>query len=550
MSDSVASSAVPAGASPLLRVENLRIQFGGKAVVHGVDFHLNAGEKLALVGESGSGKTVTALSLLRLLEAAQLQGRALFRGENLLEVSAQRLRQVRGGEIAVVFQEPMTALNPLMTIGQQIAEVVQLKQGQGRAAAWQTAIELLTQTGIPEPARRAKHYPHQLSGGQRQRAMIAVALANRPALLIADEPTTALDVGLRQQILDLLADLQRQTGMAILLITHDLNMVRRFADRVAVMELGRIVEQGSVAQVFGQPQHAYTQRLLASRPQRDVRAASAADAEAARVVAQGLAVQYPVSLPGLKGWFRKGAFAAVQQLSFRLPRAQTLAIVGESGSGKTTLAQAVLGLLDCQGQLQIDGQPWQQPASRNSSHNRALRRKIQVVFQDPFSALSPRLSIEAIVAEGLQVHAPQLGRAERRQRVERILRDVGLTEAQFPGLLERYPHEFSGGQRQRIAIARALILEPDVLVLDEPTSALDATIQQQILRLLQRLQRERELAYLLITHDVDVVRAMAHEVLVMKDGQAVEYGPIEQVLEQPQAAYTQALVRAAAPLAA
>ncbi|RMX08641.1 ABC transporter ATP-binding protein [Corticibacter populi] len=534
--------------APLLDVRGLRVAFGQgrgrKSVVAGVDFRIQPGEKLALVGESGSGKTVTALSLLRLLEGAQVSGQAQFDGQDLLQLGDARLRAVRGGEIAVVFQEPMTALNPLMTVGRQIAEVVQLKQGLARPAAWQAAVELLQKTGIPEPVRRAAAYPHQLSGGQRQRAMIAMALANRPKLLIADEPTTALDVNLRLQILGLLADLQRETGMAILLITHDLHLVRQFADRVAVMQSGHIVEQGPVAQIFEVPQQAYTRKLIGSRPARDVVALPEPPGPL-WLQARQLEVDYEVPLGGLRGWFRKGRFAAVKALDFGLHAGETLAVVGESGSGKTTLAQAVLGLLPCRGELLLDGRRWQQPAARNNAHNQGLRQHVQVVFQDPYSALSPRLTIGEIVEEGLLVHAPTLAPAQRRARVLAMLAEVGLDEAQFSGLLERYPHEFSGGQRQRIAIARALVVEPAVLVLDEPTSALDATIQQQVLALLQRLQRERGLAYLLITHDVDVVRAMAHRVLVMKNGQQVEAGTVEQVLGQPRHPYTQALVAAA-----
>jgi microcin C transport system ATP-binding protein len=530
--------------APLLRVQDLQVRFGDKRVVHGVSFDIAPGEKLALVGESGSGKTVTALSLLRLAGDAQLSGRALMGGRDLLRLSERELRGVRGGDIAMIFQEPMTALNPLMTVGAQVAEVLQLKQALSRTQAWAQAVELLASTGIPEPARRAQSFAHQLSGGQRQRAMIAMALASRPRLLLADEPTTALDVTLRGQILELLSDLQRQTGMAVLLITHDLPLVRRFADRVAVMEHGHLVEQGLVRAVFDHPQHAYTQRLMASTPRRDVVEAPVPGAAAA-VMAQDLRVSYPMPRPGIRGWFGKDAFVAVQGASLNLRRGQTLGVVGESGSGKSTLAQALLGLLPSTGSLQVAGQAWEQPATRNTPANQRLRRQVQVVFQDPFSSLSPRLTIEEIVGEGLRVHAPELGEAERRARVVGVLLDVGLSEAQFPGLLARYPHEFSGGQRQRIAIARALIVEPQLLVLDEPTSALDVTIQQQVLALLQRLQGERGLAYVLITHDVAVVRAMAHDVLVMKDGEILESGSVAQVLDTPQNPYTQRLVAAA-----
>ncbi|MDP2092845.1 MAG: dipeptide ABC transporter ATP-binding protein, partial [Hydrogenophaga sp.] len=503
-------------------------------------------EKLALVGESGSGKTVSALSLLRLVHNAQVGGSALLQGRDLLQMTEHQLRGVRGDEVAIIFQEPMTALNPLYTVGDQIAEVLQLKKGFTPRQALAGAVELLASTGIPEPARRAGAYPHQLSGGQRQRAMIAMALASQPKLLLADEPTTALDVSLRGQILDLLADLQRQHGMAVLLITHDLNLVRRFADRVAVMERGLLVEQGAVADVFAAPQHPYTQMLLASTPERNV-VESMADPTAAPVLqARQMRVSYPVPVPGIKGWFKKGAYVAVQGADLDLAPGQTLGVIGESGSGKSTLALAVLGLLPHQGSLLVTGTDWAEAQRKGES--RALRQRIQVVFQDPFSSLSPRMTIEQIVGEGLLVHEPQLQQDERRQRVVAALAEVGLVQdpSQAGDWLQRYPHEFSGGQRQRLAIARALIVGPHVLVLDEPTSALDVTVQKQVLALLQRLQRERRLSYLLITHDVDVIRAMAHDVLVMKDGQVVEHGTVQQVLERPAHPYTRTLVQAAA----
>ncbi|MCE3273991.1 MAG: putative type oligopeptide transport system, ATP-binding component with duplicated domain [Ramlibacter sp.] len=541
------SSKEPDLATPLLEVENLRVAFSGKEVVHGIDFSIAPGEKLALVGESGSGKSITALSLLRLVHNARISGAArLASGEpgqapiNLLQAPERELLGIRGRDIAMIFQEPMTALNPVYTVGDQIAEVLQLKQGVSAREAWEGAVEALAATGIPEPARRAATYPHQLSGGQRQRAMIAMALACRPRLLLADEPTTALDVTLRQQILDLLSDLQRQNGMSVLLITHDLNLVRRFADRVAVMENGHLVEQGTVAGVFGQPQHAYTRRLIDSRPRRDVPPATEGQAPVMR--ASALRVSYPVPLPGFRGWFRRGAFVAVHGAEFSIPPGGTLGIVGESGSGKSTMALAALGLVPHEGKLEVVGQHW----GNDVQGDRAIRKLVQVVFQDPFSSLSPRMTVEEIVGEGLLVHEPALDIDQRRARVFATLEEVGLSEGQFPGLLGRYPHEFSGGQRQRLAIARALIVQPKVLVLDEPTSALDVTIQQQVLRLLQRLQKERGLSYLLITHDVDVIRAMAHEVLVMKDGKVVESGSVEQVLNHPREAYTRTLVAAAA----
>ena len=530
----------------LLSVRDLGVRFGSKQVVQGVSFEMAAGEKLALVGESGSGKSVTALSLLRLVGDGQLSGQAMLDGRDLLRLSEREMQAVRGGDIAMIFQEPMTALNPLMTVGEQVAEVLQLKQALSKAQAGKQAVELLATTGIPEPQRRAQSFPHQLSGGQRQRAMIAMALASRPRLLLADEPTTALDVTLRGQILDLLADLQRQTGMAVLMITHDLNLVRRFADRVAVMEKGLLVEQGTVAHVMQDPQHAYTRKLLASAPVRDVdETPPSLDAKDV-VQARSLRVSYATPLPGIRGWFRKGEFVAVKGADIALKPGRTLGVIGESGSGKSTLAQAVLGLLPHAGELQVAGKAWQQPAIRNSAANLALRRKVQVVFQAPFSSLSPRMTVEEIVGEGLQIHAPQLNAAQRQEKIVQMLAEVGMTEAQFPGLLQRYPHEFSGGQRQRLAISRALIMEPEVLVLDEPTSALDVTIQQQVLALLQRLQKERGLAYLLITHDMDVIHAMAHEVLVMKDGEIVEQGAVQSILSAPREAYTRKLVEAAA----
>jgi len=535
-------------AQPLLQVHDLCVRFGAKEVVRDVSFEIAPGEKLALVGESGSGKTITALSLLRLAGDALVQGQALFEGRDLLALTERELRGVRGGDIAMVFQEPMTALNPLMTVGRQISEVLELKQALTQAQSWQAAIELLASTGIPEPARRATAFPHQLSGGQRQRAMIAMALASRPKLLLADEPTTALDVTLRGQILDLLSDLQRQTGMAVLLITHDLNLVHRFADRVAVMEQGVLVEQGPVADIFQAPQHAYTRRLIASQPKRDV-VEGAPDAAAKPLLrAQHLRVGYPTPLPGVRGWFKKGEFIAVHGADLCLLPGRTLGVVGESGSGKSTLAQALLGLLPYQGSVEVVGSAWQAPSARNTPANQRLRRQIQVVFQDPFSSLSPRLTVEEIAGEGLRVHEPALPLPERRRRVEAALAEVGLTDAQFPGLLARYPHEFSGGQRQRLAIARALIVQPRVLVLDEPTSALDVTIQQQVLALLQRLQKDKGLGYLLITHDVEVIRAMAHDVLVMKDGEVLESGSVGQVLDAPRHPYTQRLVAAATAL--
>jgi microcin C transport system ATP-binding protein len=402
-------------------------------------------------------------------------------------------------------------------------------------------VAAMRRVGIEEPERRARSYPHQLSGGQRQRAMIAMALACNPKLLIADEPTTALDVSIRIQILELLDRLRQETGMALLLITHDLNLVRRFADRVAVMERGVLVEQGPTAQVTREPRHPYTQKLVSSRPERDV-----APPGTGRVVdARGVRVEYPTRLPGFRGWFRQGSFAAVQNVDLEVARGETLGVIGESGSGKTTLALAVLGLVAASGEIRIGGKPW---AGTPSAGKRALRRQIQVVFQDPLSSLSPRLTVEAIIGEGLEIHEPGLADGQRRERIVQALHDVGLTEnGQAEPLLHRYPHEFSGGQRQRIAIARALIVQPGVVVLDEPTSALDVTIQKQILQLLAGLQKKYGLSYILVTHDIDVVRAMAHRVMVMKDSRIVESGTLEDILNNPKSDYTRTLVTAGLP---
>jgi microcin C transport system ATP-binding protein len=540
--------------SPLLDVRNLRVAFGQRAVVHGIDLCVEASQRVALVGESGSGKTVSALSLLRLIPEAQVQGQAWFDGVDLLSLSERALMGVRGDAVSIVFQEPMSALNPLMSIGDQIAEVLMLKKGLDRREAFDRAVYWLAQTGIPEPERRARSFPHQLSGGQRQRAMIAMALSSEPKLLIADEPTTALDMSLRGQILKLLDDLQRKHGMAVLMITHDLPMVRRFADKVLVMQSGHVVEQGTVAAVFSTPQHSYTQTLLDSAPSGDLLVPVDTTASV-MMKADGLSVSYPVARPGIKGWFGKDAFVAVQSATLALQRGQTLGVVGESGSGKSTLAMAILGLHPSQGRLQfslqsspVDAGPsahaWAD--AQGLSQTRAIRRRVQVVFQDPFSSLSPRMSVEQLVGEGLGIHFPDLTEQERNNRVRQVLVDVGLCQEKqgADDWLSRYPHQCSGGQRQRLSIARALIVEPDMLVLDEPTSALDVTVQKQVLQLLQSLQAQRGLSYLLITHDMDVIKAMAHRIVVMHQGQVVEQGGASAVLNSPEHAYTRALLKA------
>jgi microcin C transport system ATP-binding protein len=521
-----------------LEVRDLSVAFGRRTVVNRVSFSIDSGERLALVGESGSGKTVTALSLLRLVEGARLTGEVLFEGRDVLGLAAAELQQMRGRDIAVIFQEPMTALNPVFTVGDQIAESLQIHEGLDYARARAGAIEAMVRVGIEEAERRARSYPHQLSGGQRQRAMIAMALACSPKLLIADEPTTALDATIRLQILELLDRLRAEAGMSLLLITHDLHLVRRFADRVAVMERGLIVEQGATTEVMERPQHPYTQKLIASRPARNV----LPPGQARVLEARNVEVHYATQLPGIRGWFKSGRFTAVKRTDFELAAGETLGVIGESGSGKTTLALALLNLVPAEGDVQVAGAPW---LNADAAQRRALRRQIQVVFQDPLSSLSPRKTVEAIVGEGLEIHEPELDGAARRVRVIEALRDVGLGEdGAVEPLLHRYPHEFSGGQRQRIAIARALIVRPKIVVLDEPTSALDVTIQKQVLELLGALQRKYGLSYVLVTHDIDVVRAMAHRVIVMKDSEVVESGPIDQVLNQSTSDYTRKLVAA------
>ena len=524
---------------PLLELDRFSVRFGDTIAVHELSLSIARGERVALVGESGSGKSVTALSILRLVEQAQLSGRILLDGEDLLQKTEQQMRGLRGADVAMVFQEPMTALNPLFTIGKQIAESLRLHEGLRPNAARQRGIELLTRTGIPEPERRIDSFPHQLSGGQRQRAMIAMALSCRPRLLLADEPTTALDVTVRQQIVDLLIELQEQEaaerGMAVLLITHDLNLVKRFAQRVAVMEKGVLVETNTTEALFSNPQHPYTQRLLDSEPQRAV---ERVEPNARRLLeVQGLAVDYSTSAKGWRSLFGRSTFRAVHDVDLSVRRGETLGIVGESGSGKSTLAATVLGLQKpAAGHIYIDGLPLSTLKTQRS--RRALYSRMQVVFQDPFGSLSPRMTVEQIIGEGLTMHQPDMDAKARRARIGGLLEEVGMPAAS----MLRYPHEFSGGQRQRIAIARALAVQPELLVLDEPTSALDVSIQKQVLNLLTNLQKKYELTYLFITHDLAVMRAMAHRVIVMKSGRIVETGDTLDVLRAPSHPYTRSLL--------
>jgi microcin C transport system ATP-binding protein len=522
----------------LLDVNDLRVTFlqDGRRVeaVKGVSFTVGKGETVALVGESGSGKSVTALSTVGLLgDNAEVSGRITYGDRQMVGVSEAELRRVRGNEISFIFQEPMTSLNPLHTIEKQLGESLALHQALTGKAAQDRIVELLTKVGIRDPESRLGAYPHQLSGGQRQRVMIAMALANGPELLVADEPTTALDVTIQAQILDLLADLKRSEGLSLLFITHDLGIVRRIADRVCVMQGGEIVEQGPTVGIFADPQHPYTQKLLAAEAKGTPDPVP--DGAKEIVATENLRVWFPIQ----RGFLRRtvGHVKAVNDATLSVRAGETLGIVGESGSGKTTLALAILRLTQSEGPVLFLGNDLR---GRRGSDLRALRREMQVVFQDPYGSLSPRMTVEQIIAEGLGVHGLEPGR-NRTDMVAEIMREVGLD----PATMGRYPHEFSGGQRQRIAIARAMILHPTLVVLDEPTSALDMTVQVQIVDLLRGLQQKWGLAYIFISHDLRVIRAMAHKVMVMQNGDVVESGPCQDVFTDPQSDYTKALMAAA-----
>ena len=522
----------------ILSVSDLSVAFHGQTVVHGVDFHIDRGETLALVGESGSGKSVTALSVPQLLppQARHPTGSVELDGVEMIGAPKARLLEMRGNRVSMIFQEPMTSLNPLHSIERQVGEVLVVHRRLSREAVRGRTLELLRMVGLQHADERLNAFPHELSGGQRQRVMIAMALANEPDLLIADEPTTALDVTIQAQILALLKDLQTRLNMAMMLITHDLSIVRKVADRIAVMSQGRLVETAPTETLFTMPRHRYTRDLLAAEPKGDP--VPGAPSAKPLVVADDVRVSFRLG----GAWFgRKRRLTAVDDVSVTVRTGQTLGVVGESGSGKTTLGMALLRLVKSEGRIGFDGEPLQ------VLHGKALksyRRRMQIVFQDPYGALSPRRSARQIIEQGLDVHEPDLDDTERAKRVDQALVDVGLD----PADKDRYPHEFSGGQRQRIAIARAIVLRPQFIVLDEPTSALDMSVQAQVVDLLRELQRRYGLAYLFISHDLKVVRALAHDLIVMKDGVVVEQGKAEDVFDRPATPYTRALMGAALDL--
>ncbi len=541
--ESSIASASPVAEPSLLSVRDLSVSFHGDTVVEAlkqISFEIAPGETVGLVGESGSGKSVTAMAILQLLPETTARcgsGSIRFRGTELLGAGDETLRLIRGNRISMIFQEPMSSLNPLLTVEDQIAEVLTFHRGMDKQAARKHALELLTLVRIAEPERRLDSYPHELSGGQAQRVMIAIALANEPDLLIADEPTTALDVTTQASVLDLMTDLQRRFGMALLLISHDLEIVRKMARRVCVMNRGKIVEQGEVRNVFRDPQHSYTRMLLSAQPSGQPPAV-APDAESV-VSSRGIKVRFPIR----SGIFRRitGSFTAVNGVDVELRRGQTVAIVGESGSGKTTLGRALLRLVEADGTIYFCGE---EISRRPLEEIRPLRKRMQIVFQDPFGSLNPRHRIETIVGEGLRIQNIGSCRDARLQMICGALSEVGLD----PETRRRYPHEFSGGQRQRIAIARALVLKPELLVLDEPTSSLDRSVQSQIIDLLRSLQERHQLAYLFISHDLRVVQALADTIIVLRDGVVVESGPAARILSEPEHPYTRALVTAALEL--
>ncbi|MCW9055074.1 MAG: ABC transporter ATP-binding protein [Gammaproteobacteria bacterium] len=528
-------------AESLIQIKNLSVQFktpeSDIQAVRGVSFDVHRGQNIAIVGESGSGKSVTALSILRLHEAAQVKypsGEIIFQGNDLLTCSEQTIRSVRGRDIAMIFQEPTTSLNPVYPVGDQLIEPLMLHKSMTKDQAKKRVIELLDRVGIPEPQRYINSFPHMMSGGQRQRVMIAMALACNPKLLIADEPTTALDVTIQKQILELLADLQKEFNMSVLMITHDLNLVRHYSEYVCVMKQGEIVEQAETQKLFNQPIHQYTKILLESEPDRIIDEIEMD--QSSLIEATNLKVYFPVT----KGFFKRkiDEVKAVDQVNLRLASGETLGIVGESGSGKTTLGMSLLKLEQSTGEIIFDGVALHELGEASI---RPLRKEFQVVFQDPFSSLSPRMTVEQIIGEGLKLHFPELSKQQRYQRIINILNEVGLDES----VLWRYPHEFSGGQRQRIAIARVVILEPKLILLDEPTSALDVSVQKQVLELLVKLQKAHDLSYIFISHDLKVIRAISHRVMVMKDGQVVEEGETEMLFNQASHVYTQNLLQAA-----
>ena len=538
MTDVVKKSAVEQ--NTLLSVKDLSVSFktqkGLVNIINDISFDIYSGENLAIVGESGSGKSVTALSLLRLHDESNTvysDATINFQGENLLQLSDDKIRRVRGKNIAMIFQEPMSSLNPVFKVGQQIEEVLILHKNLSATERAARVIELLTRVGIRQPEQKINSYPHTLSGGQRQRVMIAMALACDPALLIADEPTTALDVTIQQQILDLLSEIQQETKMSVLLITHDLNLVRRFANRVCVMQDGKIVESNETALLFAKPEHEYTQFLLDSEPGNKIATQQPGKEEV--ISAENLRCYFPI----YKGFFKRKVdeVKAVDDISLKLHAGETLGIVGESGSGKTTLGLALFRLLASTGKIHFKQT---NVTDFSESDMRPLRRHFQIVFQDPFSSLSPRMTVRQIIEEGLKLHFPALSEQQRLEKILEILQEVDLES----DILWRYPHEFSGGQRQRIAIARTVVLEPDVILLDEPTSALDVSVQKQVLNLLAELQEKRQLSYLFISHDLRVVRAMSHRVIVMREGKIVEQGNVEDVFNNPQQDYTRELAAA------